>query len=70
MYSLPGSQVQTLITPRIFGQNLKSFLGVSSGTRRRCLIKKTRVKKSRDTVPLKVLCCENEGRSNEVLINS
>ncbi len=33
-------------------KNLKSFLGVSGGTRRICMIKKTRVKKSRDTVPL------------------
>jgi hypothetical protein len=33
-------------------KNSKSFLGVSIGTRRRCLMKKTRVKKSRDTVPL------------------
>ncbi len=35
-------------------KNSKSFLGVSNGTRRRCLMKKTGVKKSRDTVPLKV----------------
>ncbi len=34
-------------------KNSKSFLGVSKGTRRRCLMKKTRVKKSRDTIPLK-----------------
>ncbi len=34
-------------------KNSKSFLGVSNGTRRRCLMKKTRVKKSRDTIPLK-----------------
>ncbi len=34
-------------------KNLKSFLGVSNGTRRRCLMKKTRVKKSRDTIPLR-----------------
>ncbi len=33
-------------------QNLKFFLGVAIRTRRRCLMKKTRVKKSRDTVPL------------------
>jgi hypothetical protein len=33
-------------------KNSKSFLGVSNGTRRRCLMKKTGVKKSRDTVPL------------------
>jgi hypothetical protein len=33
-------------------KNLKSFLGWSNGTRRKCLMKKTRVKKSRDTVPL------------------
>jgi hypothetical protein len=33
-------------------KNLKSFLGMSSGKRRSCLMKKTRVKKSRDTVPL------------------
>jgi hypothetical protein len=33
-------------------KNLKSFLGVSNGTRKKCLMKKTRVKKSRDTVPL------------------
>ncbi len=32
--------------------NSKSFLGVSNGTRRRCLMKKTIVKKSRDAVPL------------------
>ncbi len=31
----------------------KSFLGMSNGKRRSCLMKKTRVKKSRDTVPLK-----------------
>jgi hypothetical protein len=36
-------------------KNSKSFLGVSNGTRRRCLIKKTSFKKSRDTVPLKRL---------------
>jgi hypothetical protein len=35
-------------------KNSKSFLGVSNGTRRRCLMKKTRVKKSRDTIPLNV----------------
>ncbi len=34
-------------------KNLKSFLDVYNGTRRRGLMKKTRVKKSRDTVPLK-----------------
>jgi hypothetical protein len=33
-------------------KNSKSFLGVSNWTRRRCLMNKTRVKKSRDTVPL------------------
>jgi hypothetical protein len=33
-------------------KNSKSFLGMSNGTRRRCLMKKTRIKKSRDTVPL------------------
>ena len=33
-------------------KNSKSFLGMSNGTRRSCLMKKTRVKKSRDTVPL------------------
>ncbi len=33
-------------------KNSKSFLGVSNGTRRRCLMKKTRGKKSRDTIPL------------------
>jgi hypothetical protein len=33
-------------------KNLKSFLGMSNGTRRSCLMKKNRVKKSRDTVPL------------------
>ncbi len=33
-------------------KNSKTLLGVSNGTRRRCLMKKTRVKKSRDTVPL------------------
>jgi hypothetical protein len=33
-------------------KNSKSFLGMSNGTRRSCLLKKTRVKKSRDTVPL------------------
>jgi hypothetical protein len=33
-------------------KNSKSFLGMSNGTRRRCLMKKTRAKKSRDTVPL------------------
>ncbi len=36
-------------------KKLKSFLGLSNGTRRRCLMKKTRVKKSRDTIPLKGL---------------
>ncbi len=30
----------------------KTFLGVSNGTRRRCLMKKNRVKKSHDTVSL------------------
>ncbi len=35
-------------------KNSKSFLGVSNGTRRRCLMKKTSVNKSRDTVPLRV----------------
>ncbi len=34
--------------------NSKSCLDVSNGTRRRCLMKKTRVTKSRDTVPLKL----------------
>ncbi len=33
-------------------KNYKSFLGVSNGTSRRCLMNKTKVKKSRDTVPL------------------
>ncbi len=33
-------------------KNSKFFLGVSNETRRRWLIKKNRVKKSRDTVPL------------------
>jgi hypothetical protein len=32
---------------------LKSCLAVFNGTRRSCLMKKTRVKKSRDTVPLR-----------------
>ncbi len=32
-------------------KNSKSFLGVSNETRRRYLMKKIRVKKSRDTVP-------------------
>ncbi len=36
-------------------KNSKSFLGVSNGTRRKCLMIKTRVKKSRDTVPLSQL---------------
>ncbi len=36
-------------------KNSKSFLGVSKETRRRCFMKKNRVKKSRDTVPLTVL---------------
>jgi hypothetical protein len=31
---------------------LKSLLGLSTGARRSCLKKKTRGKKSRDTVPL------------------
>ncbi len=34
-------------------QNLKCFLGMSNRTRRSCLMKKTRVKKPCDTVPLK-----------------
>ncbi len=33
-------------------KNLKSCLAVFNGTRRSCLMKKTRVKKSLDTVPL------------------
>ncbi len=40
-------------------KNLKSFLGVFNGTRRRCLMKKTRVKKSCDTVPVKVMSSKN-----------
>jgi hypothetical protein len=34
---------------------LKSLLGMSNGTRRSCLVEKTRVKKTSDTVPLQVL---------------
>jgi hypothetical protein len=33
-------------------KNSKSVLGMPIGTRRRCLMKKTRPEKSRDTVPL------------------
>ncbi len=36
-------------------KNSKSFLGVFNGTRRRCLMKKTRVKKSRNTLPLIII---------------
>jgi hypothetical protein len=35
-------------------ENSKSFLGRSNGTWRSCLMKKTRVKKSRDTVLLSI----------------
>ncbi len=35
-----GSQLQIRITPRIFSKNAKSFLGMSTGTRRSCRIKK------------------------------
>ncbi len=34
-------------------KNSKSFLGIPIGTRRSCLVKKTKHEKSRDTVPLK-----------------
>ncbi len=34
-------------------KKLKSFLSLSNWTRRRCLMKKTRVKKTRDTIPLR-----------------
>jgi hypothetical protein len=50
-------------------KNSKSFLGASNGTRRRCLMKKPRVKKSRDTVPLKpfsglrIMKLQNNGAS-------
>ncbi len=40
---------------RIIKKKLKSFLGLSTGPRRNSLMKKTRGKKSRGTVPLKLM---------------
>jgi hypothetical protein len=56
---LPGSEytgesITNLNNSSNIRTNSKSFLGVSNGTKRRCLMKKNRVKKSRDTVPLKL----------------
>jgi hypothetical protein len=42
---------------------------MSNGTMSGCLMKKTRVKKSRDTVPLKGLISENYGGSKVVPID-
>ncbi len=36
----PRSRLQILITPQISGKKLKSFPGISNGTRRSCLMKK------------------------------
>jgi hypothetical protein len=57
---LPGSEYtgESITNSNNFSnirKNSKSFLGVSNGTRRRCLMKKTRGKKSRDTIPLSLL---------------
>ncbi len=55
---LPGSEyTRELTTNSNNSSNIRkifeSVLGVSNWTRRRCLMKKTRVKKSHDNVPLK-----------------
>jgi hypothetical protein len=39
-FSSPGSQLPLQITPRIFDKNSKSFLCMSNGTKRSCLMKK------------------------------
>jgi hypothetical protein len=51
-----GESITNLNNSSNIRKNLKSCLSVFNGTRRSCLMKKNRVKKSRDTVPLKGQC--------------
>jgi hypothetical protein len=55
VYSSPGSQLQIRITPWIF-KKIETFPDMPIGTRRSCLMKKTRDEKSCDTVPLSEEC--------------
>jgi hypothetical protein len=48
----PGSWLRIWIAPRIFEKIWNPFYECRNGTRRNCLMKKARVNKSRDTVPL------------------
>jgi hypothetical protein len=49
----PGRHLKNQIALPIFEKKSRSFPGMSSGTRRRRLTKKTEGEISRDTVPLK-----------------